>query len=110
MNWFFFSWLTFFFLPHSGLGDMERLIRLQHENETLKAQLSGNSDEQVQHFKELLEEAQKRKEKLELENRQQGLKIVQLESELQSKRLEEAGRRGENQWQSLVEPSHLFCD
>ncbi len=60
---------------------MERLIRLQHENESLKAQLTGTKDEQVEHFKSLLEEAQKRKEKLELENRQQSLRIVQLESE-----------------------------
>jgi len=68
--------------PLSGLGDMERLIRLQHENEALKAQLTGTSDEQVTHFKSLLEEAQKRKEKLEVENRQQSLRIVQLESEV----------------------------
>lgn len=63
---------------------MENLIRLQHENESLKAQLSGTSDDQVLHFKSLLEDAQKRKEKLEIENRQQGLRIVQLESEVES--------------------------
>jgi hypothetical protein len=63
---------------------MEQLIRLQHENERLRAQVSGSSDEQVAQMKSLLEDAQGRKEKLEVENRQQSLRIVELESEVSS--------------------------
>lgn len=72
---------------------MEKLLRLQDENERLKAQATGSSDEQVAHLNSLLEESQQRKEKLELENRQQSLRIVELESEVQAHRYGHCGKR-----------------
>jgi hypothetical protein len=75
---------------------------MEHELETLRAKATGSSDEQVTEMTALLQTAQQRKEKLEVENRcvmlesncmldrwvcdcrQQALRIVELENDVKT--------------------------
>lgn len=49
--------------------DLERLIRLEHENESLRAQVGGTADQKSEKLQTLLEAAQKSKQELQLKNR-----------------------------------------
>uniref|UniRef100_A0AAY4A4V4 Calponin-homology (CH) domain-containing protein n=1 Tax=Denticeps clupeoides TaxID=299321 RepID=A0AAY4A4V4_9TELE len=49
--------------------DMDRLIRLQHENKMLKLNQEGSDNEQIALLQSLLEDANSRKNELETENR-----------------------------------------
>eukprot|EP00056_Hartaetosiga_gracilis_P002336 m.52696 g.52696 ORF g.52696 m.52696 type:complete len:752 (+) comp11009_c0_seq2:59-2314(+) len=70
----------------SGLGasdDIEKLIRLEHENETLRARLEGESvDDQVEKLSTMLEQANASKAKLTNENRDLALQVTKLETEM----------------------------
>ncbi|EGD80369.1 hypothetical protein PTSG_10624 [Salpingoeca rosetta] len=72
----------------AGLGggvDLERLIRLEHENATLKAQVEGGDvDQKVAKIKAMADAAQKGKQELQKQNRELSLTIAKLETEVKS--------------------------
>eukprot|EP01147_Barroeca_monosierra_P006963 gene6963-7614_t len=76
--------------------DLERLIRLEHENESLRAQVGGTADQKSEKLQTLLEAAQKSKQELQLKNRELSLKVVKLESELNALQDSESERSSHN--------------
>lgn len=58
----------------------EKLVRLEHENTMLRAQAGGATDEE---FQAMLDDASRRKAQLERLNREQELRILELESLLE---------------------------
>uniref|UniRef100_A0A4W6DGT1 Hook microtubule tethering protein 3 n=1 Tax=Lates calcarifer TaxID=8187 RepID=A0A4W6DGT1_LATCA len=78
--------------------DMEHLIRLQHENKMLKLAQEGSDNEKIALLQSLLEDANRRKNELETENRLINQRLMEEQSQVEElqKTLQEQGSKADD--------------
>ncbi|KAJ4919310.1 hypothetical protein JOQ06_025879 [Pogonophryne albipinna] len=76
----------------------EHLIRLQHENKMLKLAQEGSDNEKIALLQSLLEDASRRKNELETENRLINQRLMEEQSQVEElqKNLQEEGSKADN--------------
>ncbi|XP_041753128.2 protein Hook homolog 3-like isoform X2 [Coregonus clupeaformis] len=76
----------------------ERLIRLQHENNMLKLAQEGSDNEKIALLQSLLEDANRRKNELETENRLANQRLIQGQSQVEDlqRSLQEQGSKADD--------------
>uniref|UniRef100_A0A8D3CER8 Protein Hook homolog 3 n=1 Tax=Scophthalmus maximus TaxID=52904 RepID=A0A8D3CER8_SCOMX len=88
-----------------SLFDEEHLIRLQHENKMLKLAQEGSDNEKIALLQSLLEDASRRKNELETENRLINQRLMEEQSQV-----EELQKTVQEQGSQADDVSNKVCD
>uniref|UniRef100_A0A8C9YFW6 Protein Hook homolog 3 n=1 Tax=Sander lucioperca TaxID=283035 RepID=A0A8C9YFW6_SANLU len=85
-------------------GQEEHLIRLQHENKMLKLAQEGSDNEKIALLQSLLEDANRRKNELETENRLINQRLMEEQSQVEElqKNLQEQGSKADDVSNDMV--------
>ncbi|XP_034751301.1 protein Hook homolog 3 isoform X1 [Etheostoma cragini] len=86
----------------------EHLIRLQHENKMLKLDQEGSDNEKIALLQSLLEDASRRKNELETENRLINQRLMEEQSQVEElqKNLQEQGSKADDTISSILKKKY----
>uniref|UniRef100_A0A7N8X1F1 Protein Hook homolog 3 n=1 Tax=Mastacembelus armatus TaxID=205130 RepID=A0A7N8X1F1_9TELE len=89
----------------------EHLIRLQHENKMLKLAQEGSDNEKIALLQSLLEDANRRKNELETENRLINQRLMEEQSQVEElqKNLQEQGSKADDVSKAMFFEIRIWC-